>query len=237
MSRYLAVAPYAVGALFFGALAVGVAFLFARDNWQNVPGAVIGGTLTFGAAALYLAQETWRRLRVGAPADARAFMVLIGVPFAILAVAVSFGGLLALSMGMFSPARETCVDAKDVVLSSISALDRWEFRAPAAGSGQGIFETEKFTVGEQWSITWSREQGQLDITLYDTPSYGFAEIAHDDGDEDQLAPSTTTRNLTRPGTYCLKIQAFFMSGTPRDTTRIQEMSRRTDWKITIEDHR
>ncbi len=184
---------------------------------------------------------------VVAPARARPWWQTL------LAVAAIAGfGFIALatytSMQFSGPGQYNCIVATEPLRASPSSTGHWEFRPPTGSryGGDGTFYTERFTVGANWTVTWSSTQGLFDVDLYDATvrvdkvdrytdnTIGRLEQWENNrkAGESQYVPSSGTRNLDRPGTYCLTISSGFAYDPNINVDKLT-----TDWLVLVEEHR
>jgi len=152
--------------------------------------------------------------------------------FALVGGALFFALLvssLEFTTGFTSPNRFNCLVAKNTLPADLSGNGHWEFR-PANGSlGQGLQFTQPFTVGDDWTISWTSARGVIDVEVY-TPG-GFGRVADQTSNGNQLLPSGGTRDFHQAGTFCVTIDAGF------DESKISASGLSTDWRVTIDDHR
>jgi hypothetical protein len=158
------------------------------------------------------------------------------VPF-VLGVALVGGALffavlvssLEFTTGFMSPDRFNCLVAKNTLPADVSGNGHWEFRPRNGSPGQGLQFTQPFTVGDDWTISWTSARGLTHIEVF-TPG-GFGTVPDQKSNGDQLLPSGGTRDFHQAGEFCVTIDAGF------DESKINAGGLSTDWRVTIDDHR
>jgi len=158
------------------------------------------------------------------------------VPF-VLGVALVGGALffallvssLEFTTGFTNPNRFNCLVAKNTLPADVSGNGHWEFRPPNGSLGQGLQFTQPFTVGDDWTISWTSARGVIDVEVY-TPG-GFGRVPDQKSNGDQLLPSGGTRDFHQAGEFCVTIDGGF------DESKINASGLNTDWRVTIDDHR
>ena len=158
------------------------------------------------------------------------------VPF-VLGVALVGGALffaalvssLEFTTGFTRPNRLSCLAAKDTLSAYLSGNGHWEFRPPNGSLGQGLQFTQPFTVGDDWTISWTSARGLIQVEVY-TPG-GFGRVPDQKSNGDQLLPSSGTRDFHQAGSFCVTVDAGF------DESKISASGLSTDWRVTIDDHR
>jgi hypothetical protein len=152
--------------------------------------------------------------------------------FALVGGALFFALLvssLEFTTGSTSPNRLNCLVAKNTLPAYLSGNGHWEFRPPDGSLGRGAQFTQPFTVGDDWTISWTSARGVIDVEVY-TPG-GFGRVPDQKSNGDHLLPSGGTRDFHQAGEFCVTVDAGF------DESKISAGGLSTDWRVTIDDHR
>jgi len=196
------------------ALFLTVSFLLLGIAWAYTP-LIVVSLATLGVIVLFLAHVV--------PFVLALSLVCGALFFALLVSSLEF------TTGFTSPDRFNCLAAKNTLPAYLSADGHWEFRPPNGSLGRGRHFTQPFTVGDDWTISWTSARGVIDVEVYTRG--GFGRVPDQKSNGDQLSPSGGTRDFHQPGEYCVTIDAGF------DESKISAGSLSTDWRVTIDDHR